>query len=232
MTDFVLVHGGWHGGWCWNDLSRLLVARGHRVFAPSLTGLAERRHLIDFVAGPDTHVEDIVQLILWEDLHSITLVGHSYGGTIVTGVASRMPERIARLVYLDAMVPEVSNESAAKLSNPERAAEVAAARRPDGHTDPTGFERWVSPDRIDWLKQMATPQPGSCFGQGVTLNGAQHKVTHKEYIICTRHKPSPFWPFYEKYKTAPGWISHELDCLHDAMIEAPDALAAILDKDA
>lgn len=229
MTDFVLVHGGWHGGWCWKPLVPLLTARGHRVYAPSLTGMAERRHLIDAVAGPDTHVEDIVQLIEWEDLQGVVLVGHSYGGTIITGVASRIPERIARLVYLDAMVPVVSNESAATLSSPERAAEVAAAKRPDGHTDPTGFERWVSAERIDWLKTMTTPQPGTCFGKGVTLSGREAEVAQRDFIICTRHKPSPFWRFYETYKDAPGWNTHQLDSLHDAMIETPEALAKILD---
>ena len=229
MTDFVLIHGGWHGGWCWHTVQTRLRARGHRVFAPSLTGLAERRHLIDCVKGPDTHVEDIVQILDWENLSNITLVGHSYGGTIATGVASQRPDCIARLVYLDAMVPEVSNQSAASLSNPERAAEVAASKRPDGHYDPSGFERWVSPGRIAWLKSMATPQPGTCFGQGVTLTGRQHEIPRKDYIICTQHKPSPFWAFYEKYRCTDGWTCHELDCLHDAMIEKPDELVAILD---
>lgn len=231
MTDFVLVHGGWHGGWCWKPTASLLTAHGHHVLAPTLTGLAERGHLIDAVTGPDTHVEDIVQTILWENLSGITLVGHSYGGTIVTGVASRIPERIARLVYLDAMVPTVSGQSPVAMSNPARAAEIAAARRPDGHTDPSGFERWVSPDRIDWLKGKATPQPGACFGKGVTLTGREAEVTRRDYIICTRHKPSPFWQFHERYKDAPGWRSFELDSLHDAMIEAPEALAAILEDE-
>lgn len=229
MTDFILVHGGWHGGWCWREAAELLRGRGHRVFTPTLTGFAERRHLIDCVKGPDTHVEDIAQLIEWERLVDFTLVGHSYGGTIVTGIASRMPELIGRLVYLDAMVPEASNQSPVVMSNPERAAEIAAARRPDGHIDPTGFERWVSRDKIDWLKSMATPQPGSCFGKGVTLTGRQREVARKEYIICLRHKPSPFWQFHEKFRNAPGWRSHELDCLHDAMIEMPQALVEILD---
>ncbi len=228
MTDFVLVHGGWHGGWCWRDLAEILRARGHRVFAPSLTGLAERRHLIDAVTGPDTHVEDIVQLILWEELDGLTLVGHSYGGNIVTGVASRLPERIGRLVYLDAFVPTESNQSPSAMSNPARAAEIAASRRPDGHSDPSGFERWVSPERIDWLKTMATPQPGTCFGKGVTLTGREAEVARKDYIICTRHKPSHFWQFHERYSGAPGWTCHEIDSLHDAMIEAPEALADIL----
>lgn len=228
MVVFVLVHGGWHGGWCWQPVVDRLAAAGHRVFAPTLTGLAERRHLIDAVDGPNTHVADVTSLMAFEDLHEIVLVGHSYGGTITTGVASLMPERIARLIYLDAMVPEISGMSAAALSTPERAAEVAAARRPDGHTDATGFERWVSADRIDWLKTRVTPQPGRCFDQGVTLTGRQNEVKLRDYIICNRHKPSPFWRFYDRFRDDPAWRCHQLDSLHDAMIEVPDALCAIL----
>lgn len=229
MTDFVLVHGGWHGGWCWQPVADLLRAEGHRVFAPTLTGLAERRHLIDCVRGPDTHVDDILQLLEFEDLSDITLVGHSYGGTIITAVASFVPQRIARLVYLDAMVPEKSNQSPSSMSNKQRAAEIAAARREDGHIEATGFERWVSPERIEFVKSRTTPQPGSCFGKGVQLGGRQHEIAKKDYIICARHRPSPFWHFYEKYRQESGWQCHELDCLHDAMLEQPAALAAILE---
>jgi len=229
MTDFVLVHGGWHGGWCWRQLEDLLTAKGHRVFAPTLTGLAERRHLIDCVCGPDTHVADILQLLEFEDLSDITLVGHSYGGTVITAVASFVPERIARLVYLDAMVPEKSNQSPSSMSNKQRAAEIAAARREDGHIEATGFERWVSPERIEFVKSRTTPQPGSCFGKGVQLGGRQHEIAKKDYIICARHRPSPFWHFYEKYRQESGWQCHEMDCLHDAMLEQPAALAAILE---
>ncbi len=228
MTTFVLVHGGWHGGWCWRPVVERLGAAGHRVFAPTLTGLADRRHLIDCVSGPDTHVEDVVQLIEWEDLSDIVLVGHSYGGTIVTGAASRLPERIARLVYLDAMVPTESGQSPMTMSIASRAAEIAAARRPDGHTDPTGFERWVSPERINWLKSMATPQPGACMGKGVSLSGREAEILARDYIICTRHKPSPFWQFYERYKDDPAWRSFTIDSLHNAMIESPDRLVEIL----
>jgi pimeloyl-ACP methyl ester carboxylesterase len=229
MSTYVLVHGGWHGGWCWRDVVALLQGRGHRVFAPSLTGMAERLHLIDAVAGPDTHVADIVNLIRWEDLSDVVLVGHSYGGTIITGVASQIPERLSRLIYLDAMVPTESGTPATALSSPERTAEIEAARRPDGHMDAAGFERWVSPERIDWLKTMVTPQPGACFGKGVTLSGREREVVRRDYIICTRHKPSPFWRFYETYQDDPGWTCHEIDCLHDAMIEAPERLVALLD---
>ena len=191
--------------------------------------MAERGHLIDAVEGPDTHVADIVNLIRWEDLSDVVLVGHSYGGTIITGVASQIPEHLSRLVYLDAMVPTESGTPATALSSPERTAEIEAARRPDGHMDATGFERWVSPERIAWLKTMVTPQPGACFGKGVTLTGREIEVTQRDYIICTRHKPSPFWRFYETYQSDPGWTCHEIDCLHDAMIETPEALVALLD---
>jgi pimeloyl-ACP methyl ester carboxylesterase len=231
MTDFVLVHGGWHGGWCWQELAEILTGRGHRVFTPTLTGLAERQHLIDCVSGPDTHVEDILQLFRFENLQNVTLVGHSYGGTIITAVASFIPDQIARLVYLDAMVPTQSNQSATSMSNKERAAEILAARRADGHIDPTGFERWVSPERIEFVKSRTTAQPGNCFGKGVTLGDRFDEVVRKDYILCTRHKPSPFWQFYQTYHQMPGWQCHQIDCLHDAMIEAVLPLAAILDEE-
>jgi len=227
MSCFVLIHGGWHGGWCWRDMTTILRSEGHTVYAPTLTGLAERRHLIDAVEGPDTHVEDIVQLLLWEDLRDVILVGHSYGGTIITGVAGRCPERIARLVYLDAFVPTQSGISAAAM-HPERAAEVAKMTRPDGHTDPSAFERWVSPERIDWIKTMTTPQPGTCFDKGVTLTGREAEVPERQYILCTSNGKSPFSQFWEQYRDDPRWACHQIDSLHDAMIEHPRALAELL----
>ena len=229
MSTFVLVHGGWHGGWCWRDLAAILRAKGHDVHSPTLTGLAERRHLIDAVEGPDTHVEDIVQLLLWEDLTDVVLVGHSYGGTIITGVASRCPERIARLVYLDAFVPTESGLSAAAMF-PARAAEVAKHTRPDGHTDPSAFERWVSAERIPWIKTMTTPQPGTCFDKGVTLTGREAQVSARDFILCAANKGSPFWQFHDRYRDDPRWRVFQIDSLHDAMIEAPEALAALLTR--
>lgn len=228
MTDFVLVHGGWHGGWCWDAVAEILRGKGHRVFAPTMTGLCERAHLIEVVDGPDMHVSDVCGVMEWEDLRDVVLVGHSYGGLIVTGVASRMPERIARLVYLDAFVPTETNQPATAFSSPERAAEISAMRRPDGHMDPSGFHRWVAPERIDWVKARTTAQPGGCFNKGVTLDGRENEVARKDYIICGRHKPSHFWQFFERYDGVEGWQVHELDSLHDAMIEVPEELAAIL----
>ena len=104
MTTFVLVHGAWHGSWCWKRVRQDLQARGHAVFTPTLTGVGERSHLLARNVDLETHVLDVVNLIAWEDLHDLVLCGHSYGGCVVTGVADRLPERIRALVYLDAFV--------------------------------------------------------------------------------------------------------------------------------
>jgi pimeloyl-ACP methyl ester carboxylesterase len=105
MTTFVLVHGAGHGGWCWGRVAPLLRAAGHEVVTPTLTGLGERVHLLDGRVDLELHVTDIVNVLRYEDLHDVVLVGHSYGGTVITGAADRAPERVAKLVYLDAAFP-------------------------------------------------------------------------------------------------------------------------------
>src|SRR5215211_1043953 len=106
MATFVLVAGAWHGGWCWRKVTPLLRAAGHEVFAPTLTGLGERSHLAHPDVGLTTHIQDIVNLLEYEDLNDVVLVGHSYSGMVITGVAEQVPGRLAHLVYLDAFVPE------------------------------------------------------------------------------------------------------------------------------
>ena len=226
---FVLVHGGWHGGWCWAGVAHRLHAQGQAVYAPSLTGLGERRHLIEAVKGPDTHVADIVNLIDAYELDRVVLVGHSYGGMIITGVASTIPERLTSLVYVDAFVPTKSGQSASAMANPERAAEVMASIKPDGTIPPSGFKRWSEdPQVIAWLKQKCTPHPASCFGKGVTLTGRQNNIASKTFVLCEKHQPSPFWQFHDRYRDDPSWSVHRLNCLHDAMIDKPEELTDIL----
>lgn len=106
MSAFVLVHGAWHGGWCWKRVRSALAAQGHQVFTPTLTGLAERSHLLTRHVNLETHIQDVVNLIRWEELSDVVLCGHSYGGCVVSGVADRMPASIRSLVYLDAFVLE------------------------------------------------------------------------------------------------------------------------------
>src|SRR6266702_721698 len=105
MTDFVLIHGAWHGSWCWARVRRLLADAGHRVFTPTLTGLGERSHLLSRDVGLETHIADVANLMIWENLRDVVLVGHSYGGIVARHVADRMPDRIRSLIYLDAFVP-------------------------------------------------------------------------------------------------------------------------------
>ena len=105
MATFVLVHGAWHGGWCWKKVAPLLRSAGHEVYTPTLTGLGERDHLLTRDIGLDTHIQDIVNVLEYEELTQVVLVGHSYGGMVVTGVAERAHERLRQLVYLDAATP-------------------------------------------------------------------------------------------------------------------------------
>jgi pimeloyl-ACP methyl ester carboxylesterase len=104
MSNFVLIHGAWHGGWCWKRVRQALQAQGHEVFTPTLTGVADRSHLLSRAVNLDTHIEDVVNLIRWEELSDVVLCGHSYGGCVISGVADRIPERVGALVYLDAFV--------------------------------------------------------------------------------------------------------------------------------
>jgi pimeloyl-ACP methyl ester carboxylesterase len=109
------VHGAWGGGWDWKHVDQLLTADGYKVYRPTLTGQGERSHLASTNIDLDTHIQDIVNVIVWEDLHDVVLVGHSYGGMVITGVADRVPDRIRRLVYVDAFVPD-NGESANEIT--------------------------------------------------------------------------------------------------------------------
>src|SRR3984957_20745503 len=106
MATFVLVHGAWHGSWCWKRVRQALQAAGHNVFTPTLTGVADRSHLLSPDVNLDTHIDDVVNLIRWEELSDVVLCGHSYGGMVITGVADALSDRIRSLVYLDAFVPK------------------------------------------------------------------------------------------------------------------------------
>ncbi|MCO1660600.1 alpha/beta fold hydrolase [Pseudonocardia humida] len=160
MTDYVLVHGSWLGGWSWEAVRPALESAGHRVLAPSLTGLADRGHL----AGPDvglgTHIEDIVRLLTWEALDEVVLVGHSYGGMVITGVAGRLPQRLAHLVYLDAFRPEPGQSAFDVLPDLPRLFGEPPAEHPWGWgpLDPALLGT-TAPDEVDWLLRRATPMP-------------------------------------------------------------------------
>ncbi len=230
MTTFLFVHGAWHGGWCWAETEKHLRTQGHETHAPTLTGLGERSHLVHAEIDPDLHVQDIVNVIRWRELTDVVLVGHSYGGMVISGVAGQIPDKLAGLVYLDAFVPSTSGVSIFSNANPERMAKFIAQLADGGFTVmPDVFDTWTDdPEKLAWLKRQCTPHPIECFRRGVTLTGRETSIAKKMFILATRNKPSAFWAEHDRVKGQPGWITQEISTKHDAMVEQPERLATML----
>jgi len=227
MATFVLVHGGWQGGWSWRLLTPLLRAAGHEVYAPTLTGLGERSHLAGMAINLDTHIADVVNTILWEDLSEVILVGHSYGGMVVTGVADRVAERIARLVYLDALVPE--DGATLFTMRPEYlAAFMEAAGAGQGRlVGPRAASAFDSrPEFWDWIDAKRTPHPLACFAQQIALSGKHRSVASRLFIyaaggICVE--------MYKPFRNnAADRVIEVADTGHGVMIDQPEVVARIL----
>src|SRR5262245_44663374 len=158
MATFVLVHGGGHGGWCYSKVARLLRAQGHDVYTPTLTGLGERSHLVSPAVDLDMHVHDVVQVLHYEDLRDAILVGHSYGGMVITGVADRAADRIGKLVFLDAANP-VNGQSLVDVTGGMIKMTRESGRVVDGvelvlfpGTDPLGNFGVTDPDDVAWMQ--------------------------------------------------------------------------------
>ncbi|HUB97802.1 MAG TPA: alpha/beta fold hydrolase [Stellaceae bacterium] len=220
-ATFVLVHGAWHGGWCWRRVTDRLVAHGHRVYTPTLTGLADRSHLLSPSVNLSTHVSDVANLLRWEELMDVVLCGHSYGGMVITGVADKVSERVASLIYLDAHVPE-SGQSVADLWT---------RGTPEGLSlPPVSAESFhVNVRDRAWVDRQCTPHPVACVTEKLALTGAYRGVQRKTYIRATAYPNASFARFYERFKKDPGWIAHEVSCGHDVMIDMPDALTELLE---
>lgn len=224
----MLVHGAWHGGWCWRFVRPLLQRAGHDVFTPSLTGLGERRHLARPAIDLDTHIADVVTLLEMEDLRDVVLVGHSYGGMVVTGAADRAPGRIARLVYLDAFVPEDGN-CLLDYVVPERAARMREEGEKAGSVAPPPLSLWgvTRPEHIDFIKPREARHPFGTMVQRIKLEGNADRLP-KTFIYCSSPATGSFDQFAAKYRDAPGWQFHQLATGHDAMILMPERVAALL----
>ena len=194
MAAFLLVHGAWHGGWCWRPTEDCLRRLGHESHSPTLTGLGERSHLAHPSITADSHVEDILNVIRWRELDDIILVGHSYGGMVITGAASKVPEKIRKLAYPDAFVPEDSGVSVFAKRSPDRLARFEAQVKNGGFLVKSDlFDAWTDhPDKRRWLEALCTPPPIGCFRQGATLSGRQNEIAERHYIICDRNFPSLF----------------------------------------
>jgi pimeloyl-ACP methyl ester carboxylesterase len=226
---FLFVHGAWHGGWCWGRVAQMLRDVGHTVHAPSLTGLGDRAHL----AHPDvdlaTHVQDVVGLLEMDELRQVVLVGHGYGGMVVSGVAVRAAARLAHLVYLDAFVPG-DREAVLDLLAPEKAAGMRVAAREHGEGwrippfSPAQFGVTNAKD-AEWLARHLVPQPLKTFDQGV--EGELPVRLKKTYLYCA----SPAIGSFDRYRRLQEdrqWKYHELATGHDAMVTAAGEVARIL----
>lgn len=230
MAPIVLVHGAWHGGWCWQRLAPLLRDRGHEVHRPTLTGLGDRAHLRPLLGdalGLDTHVDDVVGLLEHEDLHDVVLVGHSYGGMVITGVADRAADRLARLTYLDAFLPEPGRSMFDVLRPERRDLFQEQARRTGGlvPSPPPQAFGVSDPADAEWVAARLCPQPVRTFSQPLPLGPA--RALPRTYLHCTAGAVvATFAPFAERVREDPAWDYVELDAGHDVMLTAPDVLAA------
>lgn len=229
--SFVLVPGAWLGGWCWKQLAPLLRDAGHEVYTPTLTGLGERVHLARPDTDLETHVRDVVNVLEYEALEDVVLVGHSYAGLVVLGVAEEVPERLAHVVYLDALVPMDDEPVAAADFYPpdEWAAMEAAAADNDGGwplpDDPLG---WVglSDEDARWLRNRATPHPLNTFTQPVGAENPDTATVPHSYILCQQNgMDDGVLEMIRQLCTDRAWELYELDTGHWPMVSEPEKLA-------
>lgn len=243
LATFVLVHGGWAGGWAWNRVTPLLRRHGHEVFTPTLTGLGERVHLAHPDVDLDTHITDVVNVIKYEDLENIVLVGWSYGGMVVSGVLDRVPERLMRVVYLDAEVPR-DGESEFDVAGPEFRSEMeqSANRSGDGWKTSLGTAEEIEAFLGAWIpdtsarqwfvtKLAATPQPIKTFSQPVRLGNPAADAVPRTFIRCP--VDGSVWahiyePIVERVRGDKRWEVRELASNHCAPIAAPQLVAEAL----
>ena len=232
MATYVLVHGAWGGGWYWERTARLLRASGHEVFTPTLTGNGERSHLLTPEVGLETHVADIMAVLRYERLSDVVLVGHSYGGMVVSAVADRVTERIGTLVYLDAALPR-NGEAMIDFVLPERRAKMLEGVKTRGEgwkVPPVPAEQWgidVPEDRT-WLDLLFGFQPLKALTDRIALSGRHLSVPKKVYISASAYDPSPFQQFAQRTRSDPAWVNHEIATFHFTMVQRPGETAELL----
>lgn len=205
-----------------------LRAAGHEVYTPTLTGLGERAHLESPAVNLDTHIADVVNLIEAEELSEIVLVGHSYGGMVVTGVADRLASRLRRVVYLDAFLPESGKCLLDYLHTDRRAVIEQGAR--DGFVDPLPMKIFgvTDPQDVAWVSRHETRQSYRTFAQPLNLAGNGGANLPRTFVYCSNPPTGSFDQFAARLRTDPAWKFHELKTGHDCMITDPQGVIGIL----
>ncbi len=235
MTQFVLIHGAWHGGWCWVRVLPLLRAAGHAAHAVTLTGLGERAHLLSPQIRLATHLQDVLNLIAVEELNDVVLVGHSYGGMVITGVADALqwqrPGMLRHLVYVDAFVPH-PGESWSSTHAPEVVAgRVAAAEQSSGGLalpPPDAAAFGLKGADRDWVNRRQTPQPFAVYRDPLDFDASRIAALPRTYVDCTSLPVTNIAASRKRARNEPGWQVVELATGHDPMVSAPRELAQIL----
>jgi pimeloyl-ACP methyl ester carboxylesterase len=218
---FVLVHGAWHGGWCWRRVSDLLQRRGHKVFTPTMTGLGERSHLLSKDITLDTHINDIVNVIKWEELRDVCLVAHSYAGWPCTGALEQIGDRVSSIVWLDAFKPDDSEEADPASEASRKVMANLLAKGVLGRRPPAAAKLFVNAKDQAWIDSKLTPQPISAALQPVKFTGARERVAKKLYIRAPKFPQKAFDKAYAECKADKSWKTLEATVGHNVMIDAP-----------
>jgi len=223
---FVLVHGAWHGAWCWQAVADLLRAQHHQVFTPTLAGLGERADLLNSEITLNTHIADIVDVFEREHLQNAVLVAHSYAGWPASGALEHIHERISTLVFLDAHLPQ-NGERGIDTSNHQT--EIIADRDAGkAGIDPPQASEFTE-KHTAWVRSMMTPHPIGVYLQPILLTGARERIKHRVYMRTTGYH-SPRFDACRDTAQNNGWIVQDISCAHDMMIDEPELLAHILTK--
>jgi len=219
LANIVVAHGAWSAAWAWKKVRPLIAAAGHLFFTPTYTGLGERAHLASPDNNLETHIADVLGVITYEDLRDVILVGHSYGGMVASGVADRARDRVARLIYLDAFVPD-----------PEKSRLLNSVKTGDGwRVTPNPTPPDTAAEDLEWIGKFRMPQSAKCFTQPLRLQAAL--TLPRVYIHCTRFADKkPFAQFDTATKGTPGWRNFDLDASHSPNVTAPSALVDVLQR--
>ena len=229
---FVLVHGAWHGGWCWRRVADLLSAAGHKVFTPTLTGLGERSHLMSKDITLSTHITDVVNVFKWEGLRDdVVLCGHSYGGFIISGVAEQVGAAIGSIVFVDAFVPD-NGDAMPDLTGPAVIEAIRAGQEKGALGVPARMAAAFGVNEKDraWVDSLTGPQPVGTFTQKIVLSGARDRIAKKAYIRAANYANPGFDKALGRLKDNPAWRIYEAPCGHDVMVDMPERLAGILQE--
>jgi pimeloyl-ACP methyl ester carboxylesterase len=230
-VTFLVCHGAWSAGWAWKKMHPLMAAAGHRLVTPTYTGLGEREHLANPSVDLETHIQDVLNVIKYEDLRDVVLIGHSYGGMVATGVADRARDHIAQLIYLDAFVPEEGQSLLDLLPESERQRMLQLAKSGDGwRVPPNPTPPDTPPADLEWLTERRVDMPIKCFETKLRLRGGLLTLP-RSYIYATRVSPvDAFSRFAARARSQPDWRFYEIDASHSPHVTAPETLMGLLEK--